>query len=317
MMRRLSFVLLIIILPIRQAGGQAIGLIQRDAFQDRGLLLQYENDAFGNTDYYYSQGVSLIFTHPELKKNPLTKLLPGLKNSVSYYGLNLEHDAYTPTSILSDSILRGDRPYAASFFIQSFRVSTNSDQHIRLTTALALGLIGPAAGGKEIQTLIHRNTRNNLPHGWEHQIANDAIVNYTAIYERGIFNLNFLSATGLAGIDLGTYQDKGYAGVNMKLGLMNDPIFGARQRAVQFYAEVRARGFLVGYDASLQGGLFNRKSPYIIPSSAISRFTFRNDFACYLTFKQLTVSASYTTLSKEFETGRKHAWGAVMAGLSF
>jgi hypothetical protein len=54
---------------------------------------------------------------------------------------------------------------------------------------LSVGVIGPAAGGEEIQTAIHRNTKNDLPHGWRYQIQNDFILNYTLTYEHCLLQL--------------------------------------------------------------------------------------------------------------------------------
>ncbi len=317
-MKRIHLIaaLLLILLQIR-AAGQAIGINQRDAITDRGLVLQYENDAFGNTDYYYSQGVTLTFTHPSLKKNPLSRLLLHFKEQHQIYGLNFEHDAYTPTSILSDTIRYGDRPYAASVMLQSFATSINQEQHTRLTAALTLGLLGPGAGGEEIQALIHRNTGNDIPHGWQYQIANDAILNYSVTYEKGLLALKYLALTAALGADAGTYWDKGYASLNIKAGLMNLPLFSEDQRAFQLYIEDKPRAAVVGYDATLQGGLFNRKSPYTISSGSINRATFRNDVAVYLSYHSILLSASYTALTKEFKTGRNHAWGGFTAAVRF
>jgi hypothetical protein len=92
-----------------QLGAQTTGFTGAEAVGNKGISLQYQNDAFGNTDYYYSQGVQLAITFPALKQLFLSKLFPVLSNSTQWLGVALEHNAYTPTSILSDSILYGDR----------------------------------------------------------------------------------------------------------------------------------------------------------------------------------------------------------------
>lgn len=321
-MKQSTLIIYALVLISLKASGQAIGINQRDALTPNGLVAQYENDFFGrtkygNTDYYYSQGVSLMLTAPLLKRNPANYLLLKTWDGNTIYGLNVEHDAYTPTSILSDSILYGDRPYAASIMLQSFAISSNYAQHFRLTAALTIGLVGPGAGGEEIQATIHRNTGNNIPHGWQYQIANNVILNYSAILEKNLLDFNYITLDASAGADVGSYWNKGYAGFIVKAGLMNLPLINANTKNFQVYLKVQPRAAIVGYDATLQGGLFNRNSPYTIASPDISRFTLRNDVALYLSYRKLLVSGSYTALTKEFKSGKSHAWGGVTISIAF
>ena len=80
---------------------------------DSYIRLHYENDFFTATDYYYSQGINLEFVHPWFNDSFLTKMLIAGKDRVQK-GIALEHNGFTPTSTESDSILYGDRPYAAT-----------------------------------------------------------------------------------------------------------------------------------------------------------------------------------------------------------
>ena len=83
-----------------------------------------DNDYFSATDYYYTQGYNFELTSPWLRKNPLNPLFKKLKKSDQKYGLSIEHMGYTPTSISSDAILYGNRPFAAAIMLKSFLVST-------------------------------------------------------------------------------------------------------------------------------------------------------------------------------------------------
>ena len=40
------------------------------------LRFYYDNDFFTKTDYYYTQGITVEYVHPSLRKNPVTKILP-------------------------------------------------------------------------------------------------------------------------------------------------------------------------------------------------------------------------------------------------
>ena len=133
----------------------------------------YDNDFFTKSDEYYSQGITLDYVHPALKHNPLSKLLIKPRNSYKQYGISFNLFGYTPTSILSDSILFGDRPYAAAIDVSSFVSTTDTARKIRLSSTVMIGVIGPAGLGNEIQTGIHRWLKNPLPHGWQYQVKND------------------------------------------------------------------------------------------------------------------------------------------------
>ena len=303
--------LLFVLCCYEEAASQAIGLYALDKQGASGISLHYQNDAFGKTDYYYSQGVQLAVSLPALKK-PLSKLLLHFKDQTNLYGLALEHDAYTPTSILSDSILYGDRPYAASFMSQAYSFSVNTDRHERLSTILSLGIIGPAAGGYEIQAGIHRNTGNDIPHGWQYQVQNDVILNYGIEYERSLFHFSrfaYLDAVG--GGNIGTYSDKLFAGLDFKTGMLNHPLFFVEQDGLQVSFEDRATVQVIGYDATLQGGIFNHNNPYTIPAASMERMTFKNTLSVSIGFQRITASGNFTWLSREFETGLAHKWGGI------
>ena len=80
----------------------------------------YENDYFTKTDEYYSQGIALEFAHPAIKRFPLSKLLWKPFKTVTQYGISFNILGYTPTTILSDSILYGDRPYNGGLSLKTF-----------------------------------------------------------------------------------------------------------------------------------------------------------------------------------------------------
>ncbi|MGN6566316.1 MAG: lipid A-modifier LpxR family protein [Flavipsychrobacter sp.] len=130
---------------------------------DKYFRLSYENDFFSATDIYYTQGVAIEFVSPSLSKFPLSKLLFHPQYGYTRYGLGLEHDAYTPTSIGHDNILFGDRPFAATLMLKSFQVSVDSTKKQRFSTMVSAGIIGPAAGGAEMQTGIHRALNDITP----------------------------------------------------------------------------------------------------------------------------------------------------------
>ena len=93
----------------------------RDVKSDHYFRFHYDNDYFTGTDQFYTQGYAFELTSPAFKKNPVNFLFVKLKNSSEKNGLSLEHVGFTPTTIKSNEILYGDRPFGASIFLKSFK----------------------------------------------------------------------------------------------------------------------------------------------------------------------------------------------------
>jgi len=281
---------------------------------DHYFRLNYENDFFSATDIYYTQGFVLELIAPSIKRFPLSKLLIRPTGEYTRYGIALQHNGYTPTSIQHDELLVGDRPFAACAMFQNFSISIDSVAHSRFSSAITLGVIGQAALGAEMQTGIHRWLNNVTPHGWKYQVHNDAIINYQVDYEKQLYAFkNILSIDADAIGRLGTLSDKVAIGITLIGGYFDSPYSGqiAAKNHFRMYAYEHTQLNLVGYDATLQGGIFNHTSPYTITSSDISRIVLENRFGFVVAYKNIFLEYFQSYLSQEFKTGYYHVWGGI------
>jgi lipid A 3-O-deacylase len=293
----------------------------RNVIGDKYIRLHYDNDFYGKTDYYYTQGYQLELVNPFLRKSPVSRALVRLKASRTKYGLSFEHYGFTPTSIRSDTILSGDRPFTGVILLKSFSISVDAEKRRRLASVLSIGMIGPAAFAGRMQATIHRWTNNAVPHGWQYQIRNDIVVNYELSHEREIFNIeNIVSLNTNAKVSLGTLLDKAHAGFTLTAGRFDSPFRKTEKKHsknFQLYLFTQPLVGTIGYDASLQGGIFNRNSPYVIKSESIQRFTFQNTFGIAAHIWKAHFEYSQTFITKEFSTGLRHRWGGIKIGYSF
>ncbi len=293
----------------------------RQTGSDTFIRLHYDNDLFTGTDYYYTQGYALEVINPALRKNPLTQLLIKRKRSQTQYGLTFEHTGFTPTSIQSNAIRVGDRPFAAAILLKSSGTSTDTLRRVRIVSVLSTGVMGPVALGSEIQTALHRLTNGIEPHGWQYQIQNDVILNYTFSYEKQLYAYRHaLSVSALGQAQVGTFSDRLQTGVVVMAGWFNSPFGPTSNRSrlpVQLYVYAQPIVSLVGYDATLQGGLFNRSSPYVIQPGQLTRTTLQTNVGAVFTYKKLYLEYYQSALSREFDTGLSHRWGGVKIGVSF
>ncbi len=292
--------------------------VYRNMQEDAYLRLDYGNDYFTATDYYLTQTVLLEFVHPFLKHNPVNKILLQQKNAIKKFGIGFEQNGYTPTDYVPANILYGDRPFAGTLSLKFFAVSMDTSSKIRLTASVNLGAIGPAAGAGDIQTYIHERTPNAIPQGWLNQIANDVVLNYQLTYEKQLLAWrNFLNISGSATAKIGTVNTKANVGLSVIAGIFNSPFTATKRKRFQIYAYDHPEINAVGYDATLQGGLFNKNSPYTITSNDVTRFVFRNNWGIVAKLGHVYLEYYQSFMTKEFESGLEMKNGGIQIGVGF
>ena len=211
----------------------------------------------------------------------------------------------------------GDRPFNANLTLKTLLIQADSVQHQNISTSFSVGVMGPAALGKEIHVGIHRLLKNEPPLGWQHQIQNDFILNYQILYEKQVLSLgNYFLLNALAEARVGTHNNKLSGGINFMAGRFTKKFLPVtNKKKVEFYLYAQSKLSLIGYDASLQGGIFNRKSVYTISAVDINRVTVQTDAGMILNLKKFFLSYSRSFLSKEFITGKSHRWGGISVGV--
>jgi lipid A 3-O-deacylase len=234
--------LLLLFLPVIGSSQAIDNTLRHDGGNYFSMV--YENDVFNHTDQYYTQGILA-----EYSRRVSTKFF---KESIATsMGLSVAHEVYTPTSILSDSILYGDRPFSACLMASAFMNLYDSVDRQRLMYSITAGVIGPVAGGEEMQTTIHRNIGSAIPHGWQYQLHNDALINIQAEYEKQLLHLRALNIAAIASGRVGTLQTGAAAGLFVKVGLFSN------KRSFRLYLYTQPLAHIVGYEATLQGGVFD------------------------------------------------------------
>ena len=283
---------------------------------NKSIGFKFDNDIFFQTDYYYSSGENIFFIHPGVAKSPITKLFISKFNNddIEYNGVSIDHKMYTPTDTPSDTVKAGDRPYAASLSLSQFQVFENRLNGYRVSSTLSLGVIGEFAFGKEMQSIIHGITPSEQPVGWESQISNDILLNYSFQFDKRLFESANFEWLATSTATLGT--------VNTDISVSTTIRFGWMESYFSSYAPKRNSGFnlwfelgyeakLVIYNAYLQGGMFNRTSPYVIESSNIKRLIHTLEAKYFVQYNKHRLIFEAYNLSPEFYNSLGHAWGRV------
>jgi len=320
--RRPYIILFLYLLPV-MASAQAIDntMSFRNIHSDHYFRIYYENDFFTGTDRDYTQGIYIEKVNPYFRRFFLSKLLWRPRNTAVSYGVALEQDVYTPNHLDDAGILYGDRPYAGVLLLKTFLVSVDDERKERISSSLSTGLIGPGAGGEGMQKTIHHWINYITPLGWHNQIRNDLVLNYQLDYEKELWSCGTVfSLSGFGSVRLGTLSDKAAAGVTMMAGnfyspFTNGPNPSAKKIQWYFYDQPSVNG--VGYDATLQGGVFDHSSPYTIAGSAVDRLGFQNKFGINLVLKKLCLEYFQTANTPEFRTSVYHRTGGIQVGFGF
>lgn len=284
---------------------------------------EYENDLFNQTDRYYTQGISAELSAPFVRYSPLSKILVLLNKPTSvFYGLKLKQDCFTPVTILYDTINRSDRPYCGLFYLSHFLNSINTKNKSKLTSTFDIGMIGPVAGCELEQKMIHRAVNSEQPLGWKNQLSNDVIINYVLNFEKGIIATENVLISAQTQFRAGTLYDDLSAGLHLRLGKMNSYFNGPgfinlnNKHQFQFFAYGTLNARLVGYNASLQGGVFTQ-SKSAMDAKNVERFIAIAKAGLVVSYNRVSLEYSNTYITKEFNSGKNHAWGSCVLMIYF
>jgi hypothetical protein len=227
---------------------------------------------------------------------------------------------YTPSTTKVEGILFGDRPYAAYLYLGTFKITNDPLKQFRQTSELDIGVIGSYSFGEYIQKSFHNEVpTNSVPLGWEYQIKNDLVLNYYLSYEKGIYNRKSIDLNLIGTGSLGTLYTNISGGFLFRTGIQN-PYFvnlGQAKRKInkennlrntQLVFFISSRGKLIGYDATLQGGLFNKSSEYTLSGSDISRIVFQGSAGITFVYSGIRLDIEQFILSPEFQNGWWHKW---------
>ncbi|PST81727.1 DUF2219 domain-containing protein [Pedobacter yulinensis] len=278
-----------------------------------------DNDAylFYGQDRYYTNGLYIYYRHAADQQH----LRSGLEKRI--WEFSAGQGMYNPISGYSPEAGQQDRPFAGYLFAGAALNQLYSNESA-LKLAVQAGVIGPAALGREAQELLHRIVGFYEIRGWEYQVREDLALNFSASYNRLIFRPaegDFdLSAEGYANV--GTAFSGAGAAAVFRLGRINQFFHSAylqasasnapKQKALhasEFFLYVKPQLNLVAYDATIQGGMFNRDSPVTFGAKP---FVFVQQLGLNYSSQRFTIDFGLTFKSKEVKsTARPHQYGSV------
>lgn len=254
----------------------------------------------------------LTYIHPVFTK-PIEYLFPKLTEqaTVKLAAVDLFQDLYTPHDYYTTVYDPNARPYAAvlagTYRYAQYSMETKGTLRFNVLG----GLIGKQAMGELIQNGFHDMINNAHAEGWEYQLKSGALINIGAMYEYDWLNASAIRLSGLLGADVGTYKINAQLGLGIKLG-KNKSIYGMPLQRMEgkkltHQLVVQSIGYAVGYDATLQGALW-QDDTYALPDEKIKRLLWNTKAEYRVLYRSFQVGVSQSLQTPDFEGALWHKW---------
>ncbi len=214
-------------------GHEPPGLVLVQELQQQwSISLRWENDKFGGTDRFYTDGLSLSVAHTGPSwLDSVADWLPWGEGRRTV-GYDLSQIMITPEDISLTVPDPNDRPYAGILSLGlTLHVERRNSYHgFKVIT----GVVGPWSLAGEAQRSVHRLGGWVQPNGWDYQLENEPILNLFYEY-RHRFRLAgsrsrhgwTLEALPIAGAWLGNVLTEGQVGGLVRAGYDIPNDFGA------------------------------------------------------------------------------------------
>lgn len=292
----------------------------------KNLQIYFDNDFWYLTDYYYTNGIRLGYIDPIFVHSPISLLLVSNgSNGIDFYGIQLIQNMYTGSQPKVDSIIKGDRPWAAYSVIGQNAQSFDYKNKLKHSSEFNIGVLGPKSGGGFLQNLVHAILPNNSPPaGWDNQIKTDIIIDYQYEILKLLYESKRFESYARGSIQVGSLRDNLKWGFGARYGIFrpfylepwtNEKTEENRQLFYSFYLDFETQ--LIGYDATLQGGVTDRTSVYVIPTRDMERFVIQGRLGLELRYQKIHLQLIQFWKSKEFRTGMDHKYMSVRLFFEF
>jgi len=283
------------------------------------LGLKSDNDSYlgQGSDRYYTNGLFLNFRHALDQQ----KLPQGIEKKT--YEITLGQKMFNPYSGYAPDPASQDRPFAGYLYAEGAMNWFYSNESI-LKTSVQVGTTGKNSLAEAGQELLHRVIGFYDLEGWDYQIKNELALNlsaqYTRLLGRVADNAVEFSFEGYA--NLGTTFTGAGAGLLFRTGSLNQLFNSAYTNAVignnaktkalvkrEFFFYAKPQLNLVGYDATIQGSLFNNDSPVTFGQKPL---VFAQQLGVDYSSQRFTFDFGVIFKTKEVKSvARAHQWGSI------
>jgi len=275
----------------------------------------WDNDVVFQTDRYYTNGMKISYFSKSQSHSFIDIIhLKSKYDENVFYGYSLSQDIFTPENKNSMSLSVRDRPFSSSLLLSSNKIITDGSGKLIKQSELQIGVIGKLGGGEWVQNGIHSLLpTSSIVSGWENQTETNIAINYGLEFERYFAGTSIIQLSGVLGGKLGLPNTYGEAGVNVRLGDVHKyfnhlNFYSQNNVEAFFYSSIK--GKVVGYNATIQGGLFT-DTALNLSHPNINHFLYEVDAGINFSYRSMKINLGAKYMSPELKTGGSHRWGYV------
>ncbi|MEQ1678337.1 MAG: lipid A deacylase LpxR family protein [Chitinophagaceae bacterium] len=308
----------------------ALAGLGQDATTTKRFIRIYEdndgiNALFKGQDWGYTNGTRLDYFSPRKKQEPgLHQKKRIFSPKYATNGWSLLQVMITPKKTFPFIPDKNDYPYAGALMVIHTRHKADPVNKRNLQTEWVAGVMGPPALVEQTQVFLHRLIGDPRPNGWDYQLPADVLLNYNLTYEKQVAGKNkLILVAGVNGF-AGTLSDalSVYSIIRFQKNLsyfsgLASQYFPVNQKKPGLAFSVKPSLDAVLYNALLDGGLFNSKSP-IHDNNAKSgsdlrrkKIQARLDIMLHVSFRQFSLSFTQKAYSPDYKNYCGHKVGNV------
>ncbi|MFT3846083.1 MAG: lipid A deacylase LpxR family protein [Lacibacter sp.] len=287
------------------------------------IITENDNYNFTQQDRYYTNGFFVKFNW--LQKN---KTNNAVKTINRVEAGQMVFNSYSNRRSSAEVLTKMDRPYAAWLYASAGKTKIFSKKNV-LMYDVSVGILGPSARGKEVQTGYHHFVGLYKVYGWEYQLNNEAGVNASVQYYHSLLkpSAKHISVHAVGKATLGNTFTNASAGVLLKFGRIKtdeqSAYWSSRLGSVAtgkrnnfesvFFLEPSMMA--QAYNATVQGGLFSTDKGYYV--STLNPFICVMKGGAIFSWKKTAFSIIYTVKQREARSmiDKAEVYGAF--GLAF
>lgn len=301
------------------------------------FTFQAENDGAstlrGTSDQNYTSGLRLGYT---TGTNAVPGFLQGVGRAVWGDGVqrisfDLSQSIFTPRDTQRNPPDPRDRPYAG--YLRLSAALIHDSDNARSLLGMSLGVIGPAALGRQVQNGFHDIIGDTENRGWHSQLRDEPAIEFLAertwripVARFGGLEVDTLPAL-TAGV--GTVRDYVQAGASIRLGQGLGSDFGAPRirpglsgndpytptRPFVWYVFAGADGQAIARDVFLDGSTFRSNSPHVTKKPFVGEF--QAGLAMMLYGVRLSYTQTWQTTSFSGQKAGLFNFGSFAASVRF
>lgn len=206
------------------------GLLGSDRGYSNGIFFKYHSDSVVNLENFSPIAIQKV-----------AKLLPLQQNTDKGWGVSLGQQIWTPDDISSKIELENDRPYAGLLFVKAL-VFESSD-NMANKYSFMFGLVGSNALAEESQKAIHSLIGSKKPMGWQRQIENQKVYNFSyetqaLLLREQVWNKQDCDVSFIGRVNIGNFQNEIAVGGAIRWGRVLNESFASVGLAPGNYIDV-------------------------------------------------------------------------------